>query len=241
MDPLPAVTRDEALREIADAPATLEFRAVALDPQAAYYRSGGGLILVDLPGRLIGAVGPVLSRDVDAIFQNRQLDCELLADRAAYQILREGHVLERAIIQTLSDPWRSPQRQIADLVIRPLALSDSLDHLTGELRDEIDRERRDEIVFAGFFDGAAVSFSYSASSTETWADISIDTLEEHRGRGIGAAVVSTLIDEIIRQGKSPVWGAVEDNRASLRLAKKLGFTLQAGELFVQEPQPSAAR
>lgn len=241
MDPLPVVTRDEALREIADTPATLEFRAVALDPQAACYRSGGGLILVDLPGRLIGAVGPVLSRDVAALFENRNLDCELLADRAAYRELREGRVLERAILQTLSGPWRSPLRQIADFVIRPLGPSDTLDHLPRELRGEIERGRRDEIVFAGFFKGAAVSFSYSASSTETWADVSIDTLEEHRGRGIGAAVVSTLIDDIIRQGRSPVWGAVESNRASLRLAEKLGFTLKAGELFVQEPQQSAAR
>jgi L-amino acid N-acyltransferase YncA len=70
--------------------------------------------------------------------------------------------------------------------------------------------------------------------TETLADISIETLEGYRRRGIGRAVVARLIDEVIRLGKVPVWGATEDNTASLALAASLGFTRAAGELFVCE-------
>lgn len=239
MGPLPFVPRERALRELADAPASLEFRAIALDPRAVVYRSGDGLLLADRHGPLIGAAGAVTARDFEALDEIKELDCELLADRAAYQVLRAHREFERAIIHTLWGSWQRPDLQIAGLVVRPLQRSDSLDRLPRGLRDEIERARQREIVFAGFIEGAAVSFSYSSSATETLADVSIDTLLAHRGRGVGAAVASTLIDCLVRQGKMPVWGAAEDNRASLRLAEKLGFTRPAGELFVCEPRRSA--
>ena len=234
MHSLQPVSREQALAEIPDTPTTVEFRAIALDPGSALYRSGDGLLLVDSQKRLVGAIGAVVSQDVDTLYQIGKLDCELLADLAAYERLRIGRAFERAIIQTLPGPWRRPDCRIADLVIRPLDPSDPLDLLPHELRHEIDRERQLEIVFAGFVDGTAVSFAYSSSCTEMFSDISIDTLQEHRGRGLGAAVVSSLIDRIVEEGSAPVWGAVTGNRASRRLAEKLGFTHWAGELFVSE-------
>jgi RimJ/RimL family protein N-acetyltransferase len=54
-------------------------------------------------------------------------------------------------------------------------------------------------------------------------DVSIDTLEEHRGRSLGAAAVRFMIEYMRGEGRDPVWGALESNRASLRLAAKLGF------------------
>lgn len=234
MAALQSVLREEALRVIPDTPATLELRDIALDPRAAIYRSGQGLLLAHAHGRLAGASGPVAPRDVDALLQGLDSECELLADTAAYERLRSTHPFERAIIQTLSRPWGNRQQGIGELIIRPLEPSDPLAHLPDELRREIESAQSLRSVVAGFIAGAAVSFAYWGSRTETYHDISIDTLKQHRNRGVGAAVVSALIDRIVAEGGVPVWGAVEGNHASLRLAEKLGFTRPAGEVFVYD-------
>ena len=49
------------------------------------------------------------------------------------------------------------------------------------------------------------------------------TLEDHRGNGYAGLSVAHLIHHMRALGKAPVWQAVEENPASLRLAAKLGF------------------
>ena len=71
--------------------------------------------------------------------------------------------------------------------------------------------------------GEAVSFCYAGSVTEQLWDISIDTLAEHRRRGYAALCVAFMVNHMRKQGKEPVWGALETNDASLGLAAKLGF------------------
>ena len=53
--------------------------------------------------------------------------------------------------------------------------------------------------------------------------VSIETLEGFRRRGRGAAAFLRLAQEMRLSGLEPVWGAVEDNTASVALAKRLGF------------------
>jgi GNAT superfamily N-acetyltransferase len=69
-----------------------------------------------------------------------------------------------------------------------------------------------------------VSFCYGGSQTESLWDISIDTLAEYRNRGYAALCVAFLIEDFRRRGLEPVWGAVESNIPSMKLAAKLGFT-----------------
>jgi predicted GNAT family acetyltransferase len=71
--------------------------------------------------------------------------------------------------------------------------------------------------------GVAASFCYAGSTTETLWDVSIDTLEPFRRQGYAGLCVAYVVDQMNREGKRPVWGAVESNEASLRLASKLGF------------------
>jgi predicted GNAT family acetyltransferase len=71
--------------------------------------------------------------------------------------------------------------------------------------------------------------------TESFADLSIDTLTGHRRKGIGLAVVAALVEHLLEIGKTPVWGASVDNEASLAMATKLGMTSAAGELYVFQP------
>ena len=76
-----------------------------------------------------------------------------------------------------------------------------------------------------------VSFCYPAWITERLWDVSIDTLEGHRGQSLGARAVRFMIDLMAADGREPVWGALESNTASLRLGAKLGF-VPAGDLVV---------
>jgi GNAT superfamily N-acetyltransferase len=77
----------------------------------------------------------------------------------------------------------------------------------------------------------AVRLAYVPWQTETLCDLSIDTLEAYRRRGLAAATASRLIERVRASGKEPVWGALEDNAPSLALAKRLGF-VPVDRLFV---------
>jgi GNAT superfamily N-acetyltransferase len=78
---------------------------------------------------------------------------------------------------------------------------------------------------AAFVDGRAAAFCYAPISTETLWDVAVDTLEPYRRRGLAAACYRLLAAHLAEeQGLAPVWGALAENRASIRLAAKLGFT-----------------
>jgi len=91
--------------------------------------------------------------------------------------------------------------------------------LLGELTDAAAHSS----IAATFVDHQPVSFCYAGAVTETWWDISIDTVPAQRQRGYAAHCVAFMIRHMHAQGKRPVWQAVADNPASWRLAQKLGF------------------
>jgi GNAT superfamily N-acetyltransferase len=234
MNELRMVSRVDALAEIPDLPATLEFRAVALEADSTIWRCGQGLLLVDADKTMICAMGTVAVDDVVQACRSATPRCELLADEPAHDVLRGAVELEGAKIHALAAPWRLGVHSRADYAIRPLEPEESRAHLPDELRREVESALAETAVWTAIVDGVPASFAYSSSMTETLADISIDTLEAHRNRGVGGATAATLIDWVVENGRIPVWGAVDSNAASLRLAAKLGFTRAAGRLYVAE-------
>lgn len=128
----------------------------------------------------------------------------------------------RAILHVLPDPSRLPVpspgqvRFLRRDEIGALRVSD-------ELRRELRMAADDGPVAAALADGEPVSFCYAGSVTETLWDISIDTVPGHRRRGCAGLCVAFMVRHMGEQGKQPVWGAAEDNPASWRLARKLGF------------------
>ena len=235
MNDLKPIGHAEALDEIPDAPASIEFRGMALDRRSAIYRSRTGLLLCDADKTMLGAIGDVGPHHVRELFEPRRTTCELLADSRAFAALNADFFFERATILTLEWQWRRPPGLVLGLVVRRLQPQDPLGHVPAKLRREIERQAINGEVWAGFVArGTAVSFAYVATTTETLADISIDTLAEWRGVGIGRNVASFLVGRVVALGKTPVWGATVDNAASLALASSLGFTRPAGELFVHE-------
>jgi GNAT superfamily N-acetyltransferase len=92
----------------------------------------------------------------------------------------------------------------------------------------------DSEIAAMFVGDEPVAFCYAGSVTETLWDVAIDTLAQHRRRGYAAACAAHMIRHMRAHGKQPVWGAVEENPASWRLAHKLGFT-QVDVIALFEP------
>ncbi|MBP9087581.1 MAG: GNAT family N-acetyltransferase, partial [Kofleriaceae bacterium] len=66
----------------------------------------------------------------------------------------------------------------------------------------------------------------------TWFDVSVDTVREYRQLGLASIAAAALLDDEIAQGRQPVWGAIDDNIASHRLAARLGFTAHSRAAMV---------
>jgi len=87
-------------------------------------------------------------------------------------------------------------------------------------------------------DGAPVSLCYTGALTETLWDISIHTLEAYRGRGFAVPCIAYMVGHMRERKKEPMWSAFASNRASLRLAAKLGF-VEVDRMAVFLPPGSA--
>lgn len=97
-------------------------------------------------------------------------------------------------------------------------------HLPEDLLAELSDLAEGGVPVAAAFEGVLpVAFAYVASETESLWDVSIDTIRSHRRQGYAAAAVLHLIRSMREKGKSAVWGALESNRASANLARRLGF------------------
>lgn len=100
----------------------------------------------------------------------------------------------------------------------------AVDHLPGPLRRELSNDWvAARPLAAAFADGRMVSWCSAPVETETLWDVAVDTLAPHRRRRLATACFGALAGEMDRRGKRPVWGALEENAPSTRLAARLGF------------------
>lgn len=82
---------------------------------------------------------------------------------------------------------------------------------------------REGVVAGAVDDGCLVAIAHTSAITDHYADVGVATLPAYRGRGISAAAASLVCRAIQETGRTPVWSCGEDNRASLRVAEKVGF------------------
>ena len=82
---------------------------------------------------------------------------------------------------------------------------------------------RDGVVAAAVVDGELVAIAHTSARTERYADIGVYTEEKWRGRGVCAAAASIVAQRLQEAGQTPTWSTGEDNRASRRVAQKLGY------------------
>lgn len=211
--------------ELPDLPRWVEAHGLLADPRSWIERWPGGAAIGNPEDELAVICGEPELWLVE----------ELAARTPGYHLL-SGHPLElprrsrvRARLHTLPEPIEDPLEMVS--LLTP---EHSLDHVPEPLRRELRRALGRHPVWAAWVDDAPVSFAYAAWRSPAYFDLSVDTLRPFRQLGLGALVARRLIAAETAQGRAPVWGATEDNHASLRLAASLGF-LEVDALWVYGP------
>jgi RimJ/RimL family protein N-acetyltransferase len=122
-----------------------------------------------------------------------------------------------------------PVRVRRDEAVRRLELADLalLKAAPLELRASLWRDTRqllaEGIVAGTVVSGRIVATALVAACSERYADIGVYTREGYRGRGYATAAASLVAQAVQEEGRTPLWGAGSHNRASQRVAQKLGF------------------
>ncbi|HEX6040243.1 GNAT family N-acetyltransferase [Longimicrobium sp.] len=214
-----------------DLPRWVEVRASLLDGRGEVmglrHRPAFSFLLREPDGSLLAVVGPADKERIRSVILTLRADAQVICapeqgDGVAAALA--GWRRTRAVLHRLRDPSRLPPAPDDGVrFLRPGELETLVD-LSMDLRRELgDAEGEGQPIAAGFVEGRAVSFCYPASVTETLWDISIDTLPEFRRRGLAGRCVAHVVRHMWTMGREPVWGAVVENPASWRLARKLGF------------------
>ena len=122
-----------------------------------------------------------------------------------------------------------------DIKITPVG-EDNIDLITGNIVPSFSWERSEFLLkgsgYAAFCDGkyCGVAFSSAVSSTE--ADIGVEVDPSYRGRGIATSLCARMVQEILSQGRKPVWAHGEANTGSRNTAVKCGFIEEKINSFI---------
>ena len=211
-----------------DLPRWLEANAIAGDPAGWREPLGAGLAVGHDAARLIVVTGDADPSAVTALAAARPQHVVLVAIERADLAAATGRPHERAILHALADAGELPGgdgavplERVPEELAEPLASELRWAHARGP-------------IWSAWVDGAPASFAYAPWRTPAWFDVSVDTVPSARQGAGGAIVAAAMAGAERAHGRDPVWGANESNRASLRLAKHLGFA-PVDELWVCAP------
>ena len=226
--------REDLLADIPDTPVWVETRGALLAGGDIFGELGGAVVRSPWKDVLC-IVGQPSDRTLEAALDGAAETVEVLAqleDAEHGEYLMDMPGGEARIYAAGPKPPRLPIVD-GDYLIEELTKSDisRLRHLPGDLREELEQELGVARVVAAVTDGLPVSFCYPGSKTETLWDVAIDTWAPYRRRGLAAAAFGGMYERMAREGKDVVWGAMEWNEASWRLADKLGLQ-RAGTVLV---------
>ncbi len=77
-----------------------------------------------------------------------------------------------------------------------------------------------------------VAIAQNYAMTEGFGDIGVFTLPDWRGHGFASAAAAQVAQWLQANGRLPVWSCGEHNRASLRVAEKLGFVENGRRVYL---------
>lgn len=109
--------------------------------------------------------------------------------------------------------------------------SNNYEMMSGRIVPAFSWESKEQFLKHGFGyclmnRGKFAACAFSAGISEEFVDIGVETAQEYRGKGYGKIVVSKMIEEILRRGKTPVWQCHVGNEISKRLAVSQGFQVR---------------
>jgi RimJ/RimL family protein N-acetyltransferase len=256
VDPTPGFTR-LALTRARDEPRWIDTRGMLLSGRARIHadavRAGAGVVVVVPDSALVAVVGrpdpALVARTVEALSGDVNVLAQMEdADHVARALPRWRR--SRALIHVLPGAASWEQDDEPNTRVFTAGSAPQFDHVPDAVRRELldalggrtvsrfvpgALPRADPIVrtvtvpmAAVWADGRPVSFCYPVWQTETFWDVSIETIEGYRRRGFAARAARTMIRHMRQTGRAPVWGALDTNAASRALAAKLGFVENAG-------------
>lgn len=229
------MTPEELARTLPDTAGWVDIRGLLLSGACTLIDGGAGWLVRSTRSPRIGAVGRPSPDAVRRAVEGGGSDLHLLArpeDAPGLAPALPGWTLTHAALHRLRPG--SDRTDRADLAgptdgVRLLGSGDRAlaRHLPADLRPEIE----DALAYAPTAavlvedDGEPriAAVCYATHVTESLWDVSIDTVEPYRRRGLAVRAVTFLTRHLRERGKEPVWGAQEDNEPSLRLAGKLGY------------------
>ena len=216
-------------RLLPDLPRWVEVRDLLLSEECELFdvQEQGELsfVLREGTGKMVFVIGQPSIIGLQTALQNVAEGCMVVAPQE--QVIWLTPALSewtrtRIIIYTLPNLQRLPITSATQVDFLNTEILHRLP-IASDLLDELKDGAQHSMIAATRVDQQPVSFCYAASETETWWDIAIDTLPEHRRKGYAALCVAHMIRYMHAKGKQPIWQAVEENPPSWQLAQKLGF------------------
>lgn len=115
-------------------------------------------------------------------------------------------------------------------------LMKSMEDLTSQERRDIWNRKKDEVEqgrqYVIIINHKIVSYCKVSDIDYGGGNLVVWTSPEYRGRGYGKAVVSAATKWCLENNVLPVYWVDETNKASLNLAKNIGFRIQSEEIVV---------
>jgi hypothetical protein len=217
------------LKRLPDTPRWLEVRDVLLGGEAAILGFVDGpepsCVVTDGEGEAVFVIGRPARAAVRRAAQGLREGGSLIAVPEAAGWLAEalpGWRRDTIRLHTLPEAGTLPE-EVPGLVRAVDRSSFKSYALPADLLGELESAGEYTEIVAAWVEGRPAAFCYAASETETLWDIAVDTLPEFRRRGYAGQVVAYMVRKMLVRGKRPVWAALESNRASWMLARKLGF------------------
>jgi GNAT superfamily N-acetyltransferase len=214
----------ELARSLPDVPRWVETRGLLLCGRCSVVTSPGGFLVRAMDGPLVCSVGRPDPEAVRAAVANPVPDLRVLTppeDAEHLARVLAGWKESPATIHLLAPGARpAPDPQVDVRLLQDTSL---LELLPESLQEEISWALPRATVAVAFANGLPGAVCYSCWETETLWDISIETVEELRRRGLARTCTAFMIEHMRERGKEPVWGAEDTNLPSLKLAAKLGF------------------
>lgn len=213
---------DELLEIVPDEPGWVDTRGVLLEGPELF-GNVDGWVAVRPGARVLIACGRPSAEVIEEARAAAEPEFDVLATGEAIARMEAalGMRATRAFIHAVGPGGLRQPSGLPEAML--LAADAPLDHLHKALRREVEEVIGLRPVGVVVEDGLPVSFCYPTLVTEGYWDITIETLEGYRRAGRAAAAFHRVEPEMRATGRAPVWGAAENNPASLGLAAGLGF------------------
>lgn len=225
-----AKLQNQLLEIIRDQPRWVEIRAQLLNGRGevvGWDQATGSGVIRSTAAPLAGIVGQPTAEVVHAALAPMSRDTELIVMPESRQwiesVLPDWEACPATLHTRPENMALPPQRKDVDVRLFDRFDDELFALLLPDLQEEVKQWSAPGPAAAAVVNGRAVSLVYAGAVTESWFDVSVDTSPEYRRRGLAEACSRALIERMRQQGRCCVWGALDDNQASLKLAAKLGF------------------